>query len=73
MITLEQREWNQIRLKIKADWAHKPSVLLIREVMKRELGFTTRNQREYDSRNGRHTEHVHLDFYDEAMVIIFRL
>jgi hypothetical protein len=63
MITLIRSEWTPILNKLKVDWAHKPSVLLIREVMKRELGFTTRT----------HYDTIYLDFYDEQMEILFRL
>ena len=63
MITLTHSEWEPIYKKLKIDWAHKPSVFLIRDVMKRELGFTTRTN--FDT--------MYLDFYDEQMEIIFRL
>jgi hypothetical protein len=72
MITLETREWTKIRKQLKEDYAWKPSVLLIRETMKRELGFTTRYHQEYTEQTG-FTEHVCLDFYNDASESYFRL
>lgn len=70
MITLKKSEWDAILIKLKVDWAHKPSIFLIREVMKRELGFTTRSQEVWD---GRYTQTMYLDFYDEPSETMFRL
>ena len=67
MITLNKREWNAIYAKLKVDWAHKPSVFLIRNVMRRELGFTPREH------HSDVASMVYLDFYDEPAEIMFRL
>lgn len=72
MITLSQREWNSIYEKLKLDWAHKPSVFMMREVMKRELGFTTRSHQDWDARYG-YTNIMYLDFYDDVAETMFRL
>lgn len=72
MITLSQREWASIYRKLKEDWAHKPSIFLIRNVMKRELGFNTRTHQTWDEQRG-YTTTMYLDFYDEQMEILFRL
>jgi hypothetical protein len=72
MITLETREWTRIRKQLKEEYAWKPSVLLIRETMKRELGFTTRYHRVYKEQTG-YAEHVCLDFYNDASESWFRL
>jgi hypothetical protein len=72
MITLAPREWNKIRKQLKEEYAWKPSVLLIRETMKRELGFTTRYHQVYNEQTG-YIEHVCLDFYNDASESWFRL
>ena len=72
MITLSEREWGRIRKQLKEEYAWKPSVLMIREVMKRELGFTTRLHQQWIDGTGYNIK-VHLDFFDEAMETLFRL
>jgi len=71
MLTLTAVEWAKIRVKIYEEYHWKPSVLLIREVMRRELGFVTRYQ-EYSQTHGT-KEAIFLDFYDDAMETLFRL
>lgn len=70
MITLTQREWSRIRKQIAVEWP--PSVLLLRSVMKRELGFTDRTHQKWDEREGYITT-IYLDFFDDAKEIWFRL
>jgi len=72
MITLSEREWTRIRNELKEDYAGKPSVFMIREVMRRELGFTTRYHREYNEQTGS-MESICLDFYNDAAESWFRL
>jgi hypothetical protein len=72
MITLTPREWNKIRKQLKEEYAWKPSVLLIREAMKRELGFTSRYHQVYNEQTG-YIEHVCLDFYTDSSESWFRL
>jgi hypothetical protein len=72
MIALTAKEWKPIRVRLKEEYAWKPSVLMIRDVMKRELGFTTRYHKEYREQTG-YTEMIHLDFYDEQKETFFRL
>lgn len=72
MITLKINEWNSIRKRIKEEYALKPSVFMIREVMKRELGFTTRLHQDWSSLGG-FIETMYLDFYDEPSETLFRL
>ena len=45
---------------------------MIRDVMKRELGFTTRLHQDWDNGRG-YIETMYLDFYDEASETMFRL
>lgn len=72
MLTLTAKEWTKIRKKLKEDYAWKPSIFMIREIMKRELGFTTRYHKEYHEQTG-YIETIHLDFFDEAAESYFRL
>jgi hypothetical protein len=71
MITLQKSEWESILKKLKVEWAHKPSVFMIRDVMKRELGCTTRSHQDWNQ--GQYRDIMYLDFYDEQMEILFRL
>ena len=61
-------EWAQLKLKMTKDHELKPSIFMIREVMKRELGFTTRMHRHWDPQ-----EHILLDFWDDEKETFFRL
>lgn len=67
MITLTPSEWTPIRRQLKDDFQWKPSVLMIRDVMRRELGFTVRLHQE------NYVEVICLDFYDDAKETWFRL
>lgn len=76
MITLSEREWTRVRKQLQEEYAWKPSVFMIRETMKRELGFTTRYHQDWiTDTNGRHThrEMICLDFYNDAAESWFRL
>jgi hypothetical protein len=81
VIKLTSKEWLVILKQLKTEYKMQPAVFLMREVMKRELGFTTRYHRHWvpvkgtDSYNGLGDwiEEVHLDFYDESASTLFRL
>ena len=68
MLTLTPKEWSEIRKRLKEDYAWKPSVFMIRETMRRELGFTPRYHLELG-----YKETIYLDFYDDAKETWFRL
>ena len=70
MITLTGKQWAKIHKQIAQEYP--PSHLLIRDVMKRELGFLTRLHRDWDARTG-YTTTIRLDFYDDAKETWFRL
>lgn len=72
-IKVTGEQWTAIRKQLKEEYAWKPSMLIIRDVMKRELGFTTRYHREWDPGMVNFIEHIHLDFYDDAKETFFRL
>lgn len=71
-IKMSELEWEKIFLNIKKDYSHKPSVFLIRNSMKTELGFVPRRHSGYDDHNN-YTTQVHLDFYDDHAETLFRL
>jgi hypothetical protein len=72
-IQFTMEEWVQLRLKIAKDHELKPSVFMIREVMKRELGFTTRMHRQWDPGMVNYQEHVLIDFWNDEKETFFRL
>ena len=72
MLTLTVKQWTKIRKQLQQDYSWKPSIFMIREVMRRELGFTTRYHRTYTEQTGS-MEVIYLDFYDEAAESYFRL
>lgn len=71
-ISLTPKEWKDIRKKLKEEYPEKPSLFVIREVMRRELGFTTRYHQVYKEQTG-YIESVCLDFYDANLETLFRL
>lgn len=64
MITLTETEWIPIRKRLKEEYSWKPSIMLIREVMRRELGFTIREKP---------PNMICLDFFDDVKETHFRL
>lgn len=73
MITLTEQQWTQIRKQLKAEYGWKPSVLLIRETMRRELGFTTRQHTAWSHTDKQYEIAICLDFYDDAAETFFRM
>jgi hypothetical protein len=72
VLILTVSEWTAIRKRLREEYNWKPSVFMIREVMRRELGFTTRLHMSYDEQTGSR-EMVYIDFYDDAAESFFRL
>lgn len=69
MITLTEKQWAKIHRQIAQEYP--PSHLLIRDVMKRELGFTSRRHRRWN--NEHYVFDICLDFYDDTKETWFRL
>jgi hypothetical protein len=75
------KSWDAIHGLIQEKYP--PSVLLIRDKMKRVLGFTTRTHQEWFHRNAEsknlgygtmyYETYMHLDFYDEPKRTMFLL
>jgi hypothetical protein len=80
-IVLTEKEWNRIHRQLAAKYHDKPSVLLIKTVMRRELGFTVRRHKEWvkDSAEdiwnsqGMYEWTIRLDFYNDELETLFRL
>ena len=79
-IVLSEKEWNKIHRQLAAKYHDKPSVLLIKSVMRRELGFTVRRHKEWveDSKDVWNTQtgyqwSIRLDFYNDELETVFRL
>jgi hypothetical protein len=70
-IKLNRSEWNKIRTRLKSEYP--PSWTLLRETMRRELGFTPRDYQGYDQLHHVYIDEVHLDFFDEGKEAFFRL
>lgn len=72
-IVLTHAEWRPIFAQLKEEYKSKPSVFLLRDAMKRELGFTVREHREWVHSLGHHQSDIRLDFYTESAHSWFRL
>ena len=72
-IQFTMEEWVQLKLKLVKEHELKPSIFMIREVMKRELGFTTRMHRQWDPGMVNFQEYVLLDFWNDEKETFFRL
>jgi len=74
MIKMPHSTWQDIMLILTQEYRDEPSVLLIRDKMRRVLGFTQRYHKEWvekgtreDGRNyGYYREYTVLDFYNES-------
>ena len=69
-IVISKKQWKVLKDKINYDYP--PSVSLVREKMKRVLGFTPRLHETWDARSG-YTYTMHLDFFDDAKLTMFLL
>jgi hypothetical protein len=77
-LTLTEKQWSEVHSKLYQEYHSRPSVLIIRSVMRRELGFTVRRHSRWiedtDQRHfGYYRDEIVLDFYDEAKSTFFRL
>jgi hypothetical protein len=72
-VELSLKQWAEIHQLIAKHYP--PSVLLIRNRMKKVLGFTSRTHRSWVSVSGYYTpvETIQLDFYDEPKRTMFLL
>lgn len=70
-IELSDLEWTAVCDKLSVRYADRPSILLIRDKMKRELGFTIRYHTAQS--NGWPDTRIFLDFYSDEAATMFRL
>ena len=63
--------WPKIYNQLAKDYP--PSVIIVREKMRRVLGFTTRTYKRWTSGMGSYDELMILDFYDEKKKTMFLL
>jgi hypothetical protein len=72
-VVLTESEWNRIYHQLSQEYP--PSHLLMRSVMRRELGFTVRRHRRWlpDSWDHPHRDEIHLDFYNDAAETFFTI
>ena len=70
-IKLSTENWAKLRQRLKQEYAWKPSIIMIRSTMLRELGFTPRLHVEQSKEQ--YMEIVYLDFYDDKLETLFRL
>lgn len=81
VIVLSKDAWEDIEARLRQEYVHTPSVMLVRSRMKEVLGFTPRfhnNWIEFTPVNStvprsRLIEEVHLDFFNPALETFFRL
>lgn len=79
VIKLSLAQWAKIHNDLAKN--NVAATMLIREVMKRELGFTVRRHREWSAEEGygqydglgEWVEEIHLDFIDSEKELLFRL
>lgn len=70
-IKLSTDDWAKLRQHLQQEYAWKPSIIMIRSTMLRELGFTPRLHLEQGKKQ--YKEIVYLDFIDDQMETLFRL
>ena len=63
--------WDSLKNRLYQDYPQ--SVVLVRDKMKRVLGFTPREHAYFDRDDAEFYEEVHLDFYDEQKRTMFLL
>lgn len=69
-IVLTRDQWRKLKTHIQNDYS--PGVLMIREKMRRVLGFVDRVHTTYSKEHGS-DRHICLDFYDEPKRVMFLL
>ena len=72
-IALTESEWFAVCDKLGKIYADSPSTLLIRDKMKRELGFTVRSHTGWTPELVSQITIVYLDFYNDEAETMFRL
>lgn len=71
-MTFTSEEWAKIYNRLALRYMDRPSVILIKSSMRRELGFTVRRHRWWEENAG-YMENICLDFYSDEAETLFRL
>lgn len=69
-VQLTASQWSNIRAELQEE--HPKTVFMLRDKMKKVLGFTVREHNSYQP-DGRHKFEIHLDFYSENKRTMFLL
>lgn len=72
-IRFTEEEWLPVYNQLAKMYQDRPSVILIRSAMKRELGFLVRRHREWSELEGEYTFSICVDFYRPESETWFRL
>ncbi len=70
-IILTHQKWDTLKDRITVDYGK--TMLMVSFKLKRELGFTVREHREWDQANRRTIQDIRLDFFDDQLETLFRL
>lgn len=70
-VKLSVSQWKKIRKLLQEE--HPKTVFMLRDKMKRILGFTVREHREYIEEKGYYDNQIHLDFFSENKRTMFLL
>lgn len=81
MIKLSEKQWQMLHNRLEKDYHDEPSVLIIRDKMKRVLGCVVRKHTEFIEERAPTSDRswvwpkvwIFLDFYDDAKETFFRL
>ena len=75
MIELTEAQWERLHQRLRQDYEHEPSVVLIRAKMRRVLGFTDRRHQRWplDRVTMVPETVICLDFYDDSLKTWFLL
>lgn len=72
-IRVSVENWYKLRYRLKEDYNWKPSILMIRSVMREQLGFTPRLHSHWNEQSGEYQEIMFLDFYNDHYETLIRL
>jgi hypothetical protein len=68
-IVITEKQWLSIKAVLKQE--NPLTTFMLRDRMKKCLGFTPRHHTHYDSKKGYYISQVHLDFYSERKKTMF--
>lgn len=72
-LVFNEADWALIYNRLAQRYINEPSVLIIREKMKKVLGFTVRRHRVWDQDEHSYSNFIVLDFYNPEAKTLFLL